>query len=215
LVEPVKRNYSSPLREAQARETRRAIVRAGSELFVRQGFGLTTVDEIAEAAGVSRKTVFTSVGGKGEVLKLAVDWAITGDDEPIPLAERPIIKRAEASTDPDELIRIFASLVTGIGSRNGALMWVATTAAGADDDARRLVETYSQQRMYGARGFTGGLAATGGMRADLSMDDAIDIAWVHNDPLLYHRLVNQRGWSKKKFEAWLQRTLTVQFRGDI
>jgi hypothetical protein len=37
---------------------------------------------------VSRKTVFDSVGGKAQLMKLAYDFAIVGDDEPLPLRER-------------------------------------------------------------------------------------------------------------------------------
>ena len=60
-----------------------AIVDAAAGLFIAHGYGGTTVDAIAEAAGVSRKTVFTSVGGKADALKFALDWAVTGDDAPV------------------------------------------------------------------------------------------------------------------------------------
>ena len=63
MREPVKRGYRSELRATQAQDTRRRIVTAAAELFIATGFGATTVDAIAAAAGVSRKTVFTSVGG--------------------------------------------------------------------------------------------------------------------------------------------------------
>lgn len=43
-------------------------------------------DATAEAAEVSRKTVFTAVGGEVELLKLAFDWSVVGDDEPAPSA---------------------------------------------------------------------------------------------------------------------------------
>src|SRR6516162_4037958 len=93
MSQPVKKKpYNSSLRAAQARATRRAIVDAAARLFTERGYGVTTVDAIAEAAGVSRKTVFTSVGGKTEALKLAMDWAIVGDDEPVPMLERPHIR---------------------------------------------------------------------------------------------------------------------------
>src|SRR5437667_10340968 len=95
---PVKKPYNSALRAAQARATRRAIVDAAARLFTERGYGATTIDAIAEAAGVSRKTVFTSVGGKTEALKLAIDWAIAGDDEPVPIPERPHVK---AALDPE------------------------------------------------------------------------------------------------------------------
>ncbi len=88
MAEAVKKSYNSPLRVEQARATRRAIVAAAARLFVERGYGPTTVDAIAETAGVSRKTVFTSVGGKAEALKLAIDWAIVGDDEPVSLQQR-------------------------------------------------------------------------------------------------------------------------------
>ena len=84
----VKRDYRSELRTAQARETRRSIVSAASRLLVENGYGATTIDAIADAAGVSRKTVFTAVGGKLELLKTALDWAVAGDDRPVALADR-------------------------------------------------------------------------------------------------------------------------------
>lgn len=89
MREAVKRGYHSELRAAQARDTKRRIVAAAAELFVERGFGATTVDAIAAAAAVSRKTVFTAVGGKVELLALALDWAIGGDDAPLAVAERP------------------------------------------------------------------------------------------------------------------------------
>ena len=58
------RPYRSALRDEQARATQRRIVAAGHDLFVEQGYAPTTIDAIAARAGVSRKTVFTSVGGK-------------------------------------------------------------------------------------------------------------------------------------------------------
>ena len=83
------RTYSSTLRADQARQTRRRIVDAAAELFAEHGYAGTTIDAVATAAGVSRKTVFDSVGGKAQLMKLAYDFAIVGDDEPVALAERP------------------------------------------------------------------------------------------------------------------------------
>lgn len=85
----VKRSYRSDLRTSQALDTRRRIVAAAAELFVSDGYAGASVDAIAAAAGVSRKTVFTAVGGKAELLALALDWAVAGDDAPRPLADRP------------------------------------------------------------------------------------------------------------------------------
>jgi AcrR family transcriptional regulator len=70
------RSYSSALRADQARQTRRRIVDAAAELFAERDYTGTTIDAIAAAAGVSRKTVFDSVGGKAQLMKLAYDFAI-------------------------------------------------------------------------------------------------------------------------------------------
>src|SRR5437879_10486221 len=89
VVPEVKRPYQSTLRGAQAQSTREAVIDASARLFVEKGYAATSIEEIAAAAGVSRATVFTSVGGKAKLLKTALDVAIVGDDAPIALPNRP------------------------------------------------------------------------------------------------------------------------------
>ena len=48
----------APLRERRRLETSAALVAAAHELFVRQGYDATTMDDIADAAVVSRRTLF-------------------------------------------------------------------------------------------------------------------------------------------------------------
>ena len=56
------------LRERKKLATRLAIHEAGMQLFAEHGFTATTVDAIAEAAGVSRATVFTYFPTKEEIV---------------------------------------------------------------------------------------------------------------------------------------------------
>lgn len=58
----------SGLRERQKEARRLAIGQAAVELFRLQGYGATTVEQIAERAGVSPPTVFNYFGSKQEVL---------------------------------------------------------------------------------------------------------------------------------------------------
>src|SRR3954468_13047533 len=102
-----KRSYTSGLRAAQALRTRAQIVAAAAALFVDHGYAATTIDAIAAAAGVSRKTVFTSVGSKAALIRLAYDQAIAGDDDPAPLRERPTIKVLEAEPDAARMLAGF------------------------------------------------------------------------------------------------------------
>jgi AcrR family transcriptional regulator len=190
-------------------------VTAAADLFVTQGFGLTTIDDIAAAAGVSRKTVFTSAGGKVEMLKLAIDWAVVGDDEPVPMIDRPDVREARLQTDPDAIVRHWASIAARASRRAAGLMMAATVAAGVDSEAAQLLANFAEQRLVGARQFVNHLAAHDGLRDGLSIDEAVDIVWIHNDPLLCHRLVTERRWSFERYEDWLYRTISLQLHGIV
>src|SRR6478735_6589060 len=48
--------------------SRAAVVAAALELFAEQGFDQTSVEQIAQAAGVSRSTFFRQFGGKDDVV---------------------------------------------------------------------------------------------------------------------------------------------------
>ena len=210
MSEAVKRNYASPLRAEQAQATRRAIVDAAARLFVEHGYGDTTVDAIAAAAGVSRKTVFTSVGGKVEALKLARDWAIVGDDEPIPMLERPAVKAAVLEKDARKLVAGYVEQYIGSATRVAAIHHVIESAAGLDEDLRALSVEGWEQRRFGMGVFAQHLARLNALRDDLSADTAADVMWLYNDPETFYKLVIKRGWPVERFAEWLRRTLTEQ-----
>ncbi len=204
----VKKPYSSPLRAAQARATRRAIVDAAAQLFTEQGYGATTVGAIAEAAGVSRKTVFASVGGKAQALKLAIDWAIVGDDEPVPVLERPLVRAGMAEPDARRMIAAHARGTTEVGARIAPLVAVAEAAAGADAEIRALTADGHAQRLRGMTAFAQALADRDALRPGLTVSEAADILWLLGGPGVYHRFVIEQGWPAQRFEEWLRDALT-------
>jgi AcrR family transcriptional regulator len=199
------RPYRSRLRDEQAQATRRRIVDAGGELFVQQGYGATTIDAIAERAEVSRKTVFTSVGGKAVVLKLAFDWALAGDDEPVAIADRPHVRRMMHERDPAVLLTAWVAMNAAIAGRLAALHHVLVVAADADPDAAAVLAAAEEQRTHGARAFAAQLDAIGGLRADLDVERAAAIVELLMDPLTYRRLVIVRRWTPEEHIAYLDR----------
>jgi len=203
MSEPVKKPYSSALRVAQARATRRVIVDAAAGLFIERGYGATTVDAIAEAAGVSRKTVFTSVGGKSEALKLAIDWAIVGDDEPVPMLERPLVKAGFAEPDARRILTAYAGSVREVSARIAPLNAVVTAAAGLDAEIRALAEEGRAQRLHGMRVLAQTLADRGALKPGMTPNEAADVLWLFNDPGVYHRLVMEQHWSPDRYQEWL------------
>ncbi|MBV9381259.1 MAG: TetR/AcrR family transcriptional regulator [Streptosporangiaceae bacterium] len=203
MAEPVKKPYHSALRTAQAHATRQAIVNAAARLFIQYGYGATTVDAIAEAAGVSRKTVFTSVGGKVEALKLALDWAIVGDDEPVPMLERPHIKALQQEPDARRILARYAAHVRQTSARTAPLHEVVRAAAGLDAEIRALAEEMRAQRIRGMQVLAQHLAARGALQPGLTPAEAADVLWLLNDPGVYHRLVTEQGWPPGRYQDWL------------
>jgi AcrR family transcriptional regulator len=59
---------SSSLRDVARNAVRDEVVRAAWDLFAEHGFEATTVDQIAEAAGMSRRTFFRYFDGKDELI---------------------------------------------------------------------------------------------------------------------------------------------------
>ncbi|OAN37585.1 TetR/AcrR family transcriptional regulator [Mycolicibacterium iranicum] len=210
MSDVVKRGYRSDIRTSQAQETRRRIIRSASELFVAAGYGATSVDAIAEGAGVSRKTVFNAVGGKAEILALALDWAIAGDDEPIPLADRPDVAALLRLDDPGSLLDAWAAVLADIDSRVADLYAALEAAAGMDSTAHALFTRLQSQRRDGAQVVVDALVARNGLRHRLPRGKAVDLACLFSEPVMYRRLVGDGGWSDQRFERWLRITLREQ-----
>ena len=205
MSEADKRVYVSELRDSQARATQRHIVAVAGRLFAKQGFSATTIDAIAAEAGVSRKTVFTSVGGKTALLKLAYDYAMAGDDEPVPLIERAGLQAILAQPDPYEQMRMYAVFVAGLGVRISALWLALRGAAEVDGEARELYTRWSAQLVEGMRsGPVANLVAKGALHPDLSPDEAAAVFAMLVDPSTYHRFVVLAGWTPDRFRAWLE-----------
>ena len=62
-------------REAHKQATRQALQQAADRLFADQGYGATTVRDIAEAAGVTERTFFRYFTGKEElIIEDALGW---------------------------------------------------------------------------------------------------------------------------------------------
>jgi len=207
----VKRTYTSDLRTAQARRTRRQIVDAASGLFVEQGFSATTIDAIAARAGVSRKTVFTSVGGKVQLLKLAYDYAMAGDDEPVAMIDREAMQGVINEPDPYRQLELYARFVAAANSRVARLYVVLRGAAEVDAEAAELFEGWERERHQAMiDGPVPNFVSKGVLRPGLDPKEAADILWLLVEPTTYDRLVNRCGWSQERFTGWLHETMLSQ-----
>src|SRR4029077_2193890 len=193
----VKRPYQSTLRGAQAQSTREAVIGAAARLFAERGYAATSIEDIAGAAGVSRASVFTSVGGKAKLLKTALDVAIVSDDEPVALPDRPRSKAIRAEPDPRKYLALYAELVTEIDARLAGIHEAVRGAADVDPKARALWESHLAQHRRGAANVIGDLTRKGGLRPGLDRESGADIVWLLG-PGAYDMLVRRRGWASRR-----------------
>lgn len=95
----------SGLRERQKEQRRQVIAEAALELFKRNGFAATTLDQIAVQAGVSAPTVVNYFGGKQEILLALLK-------QPDEQAMREARANLDDDSDPLEALCKFEQLMT-------------------------------------------------------------------------------------------------------
>ncbi|HYZ66420.1 MAG TPA: hypothetical protein VE666_01205 [Mycobacterium sp.] len=83
-------------------------------------------------------------------------------------------------------------------------------AAGTDAEARALRTRSQRQRLDGARTVVKRLRTLEVLTAELTYQEAVDLAWLATDPALYDRLVRVRRWSASRFGEWLGTNLCRQ-----
>ena len=197
-------------RQKKARHTRQRILAAAAELFVRHGYAATTIQQIAEQADVAWQTVYSVFGTKAAILSAVFDVAVAGDDEPIPVAERPFVQAIEDAADPRDKAAIFARHLRESASRTAGVLSVIDSAAATDPEIAALWRTLQEQGLRGMTMAAGGFDEQGVLRPGLTVAHAADILWLYVGPWAYRVLVTERGWTLDEYETWLADTLYTQ-----
>jgi AcrR family transcriptional regulator len=174
---------------------------------VERGYAATTVSAIAGRAGVGRATVFTSVpGGKPGLLKLARDVALAGDDEPVPVPQRPWFREAMSAPQATELLRLQARNYLTIQERAAALERCLVIAAATAPELAELLADARRQRAMGTRLVIDRLVEMGTVPPE-HRAPAADILYALASPEVYLLLTEDRGWTAADYEEWLYHAL--------
>ena len=149
------------------------------------------------------QTVYNVVGGKAALLKAVYDVTLAGDDEPVPITERPEFRAVVEATTGRECLARYA-LSGGCSASGRPLLTVLLAQAAAGDaDLAAFVATIEGERATGTRDVATIVAQRFGLRAGLDVDAAADVLWALTAPDLADRLVVRRGWGWDRFEHWL------------
>jgi TetR/AcrR family transcriptional regulator, regulator of autoinduction and epiphytic fitness len=211
------RQYISPLRADQARDTQRAIIDAATALFSEKGFAGVSIDAIAAATGVSRATVFSSVGGKPAILGAsfrAAFGAVAGDaDTPMPFIDRPRSRTVRSIPSARDYLAGYAGLVTPIFSRMSGVYEAIREGSRSDPEVGALWKEINEERRRGAATIVADVKARAKLRRGLRAESAADVVWVLNDPGIFHVLVHGRDWSMDQYAVWLARMIETELIG--
>ena len=194
-----RRPYRSPLRQARARRTRARILAAATQAFRAQGYAGTTVAAVAAAAEVSVAAVELAFPTKPDLLKAAIDVAIAGDDEPMPVLERPWAVSARAAPDATAFLDAVATILVPAAERSDALVLAALEGARSDDRLVPLAAQLRAQRAVTAGWIVDGLTEKTPLRAGLDRSEAVDVVWLLMDPAVFDRLTTARSWPPDRF----------------
>ncbi|MGH2503609.1 MAG: TetR/AcrR family transcriptional regulator, partial [Ktedonobacterales bacterium] len=100
----------------RARLSQKAIVNVAADLFARNGFGATSLDDIADQLGATKGALYYHIKNKEDILRHIYLMVLTASEEP--LAE---IARSQAAAD-EKLSRAIAHHVSVAASRSPAMM---------------------------------------------------------------------------------------------
>ena len=182
---------------------------AARRLFIERGYAGTTIEAIAQEAGVAVETVYSAFGSKRALLARMVGVLVLGDEEPTPLLERLGPQRVRAERNQRRQVQLFAHDIGGILERIGPIVMVVRTASATEPEIAGLLRGILEGRLENITQFVRWLADNGPLRDNLSVADAADIVWAVTSPELHHLMRVDRGWPAERYQDWLTDMLTA------
>ncbi len=204
----VKRHYDASRRREQARARRLAVVLAARELFERDGFRPTTIAAIAARAGVSAESIYKGFGAKAAVAKAVFDLVIAGDDEPVPVAERPAMQAVRDEPDVRRKIAMFAEGLAHRQARSAKVQILIRDGRHVDDSLAPVWTKLNDEGLAGMTMMGRHLLGTGQLRDGIDLDEVRDVLWNYLAIDSYERLVLTQGWQLERYSRWLAHVIT-------
>ncbi len=197
-----KRPYDSARRRLSAEQTRLRIAQSGRTLFAQLGYGATSIEAIANHAGIAVPTFYATYGSKRALLFALLDAA---DAQANVVALQDSLRGAAAA--PGRQLSLMVSFTRRLYQQSEDLIEVARSAGSIEPDLAALWAEGEQRRLRGVAPIVHSWAAAGALRQPLSEGDALDILWSLMGVDNYRLFVTERGWPPERYEKWLTATL--------
>lgn len=185
----------------QKEQTRLRLLEAAQRLLLKRGFHEVGLEDIAEAAGVSRQAVYKShFASKAELVLELVRH--------VHLAERLDELIAPIMSAGSGLAMLDAGIAAAveIEHRVHDLSLILSTAAASDAGAARAWRDQMDGKRSGLRATFTRLEADGQLAPTWTIEEAVDLLFVLTSTDTYHHLVVEGGW---KPAAMIERTREI------
>lgn len=209
-----RRAYNADGRRAQGSATRLAVLEAARELFLANGYAGTSIPAVARAASVSPELIYKKFGPKPALLKAVFDVSVVGDDDPITLEDRDVIKQLQADDDGAHIIATYAAFYAKTQARTAPVLLLARQAAAADPQAAEVWEQMNAERLTGMTHFAADLHRKRLLRKGVSARKARDILWAYTSVELYELLVIRQEWTIRMFRQFMTQALSAALLDD-
>ncbi len=189
-------------RQRQAEATKQEVARVARALFAEHGYVATTISTISAEADIPVQTIYSAFGSKARILdKITEVW----------MREAQTTSRAAAyleEPDPDRQLRMLAELNRRQMESGSDVVAIYQEAAASDPQMAANLRNVLAAREREIRKLVEVLAPR--LRAELTVDAALDLTLALTLPEVFHLLVVERGWSHRRYETWLGETLVSQ-----
>jgi AcrR family transcriptional regulator len=175
------------------------VVLAARDLFERGGFRTTTIAAIAARAGVSAESVYKGFGGKAALAKAVFDLVIAGDDEPVPVAQRPAIQAVRDEPDVRRKIATFAEGLAQRQARSAKVQILIRDGRHVDDSLAPIWAKLNNEGLTGMTMLGRHLLDTRQLRDGIDLEEVRDVLWNYLAIDTYERLVLTQGWPLKRY----------------
>jgi AcrR family transcriptional regulator len=209
----VKRSYDVSRRRAAAERRRLEVLAAARDLFAEGGYAATSVQAVAERAGVSLDTVYATVGRKPQLLLAVHDMALAEGPVPVPAEQRDYVRAVQEAVGAEAKLRTYAAAMARVLPRTVPIMRALREAGVTEPDCAAQHAALSERRAANMRLLVADLRTTGELREDLSDDDAADLVWSLNSPEWF-TLVTGRGRTTEQYAALLADVLLHTLLAD-
>ena len=183
------------------------MIEAAYRLFLERGYEATTMQDVADTAGVAVQTVYYTFKTKAQLLAETESFAVLGDRPADEWRDTPPAQRLRSAARSDELVKLFVTIDTEIKCRLAPFVAAVGAALPSDPDS---VAGRSRGREEFFKAFVDRLTQLGPLQPGLTARRALDILLAVNSLPTFIELTTRRGWTIRQWQTWLVRTIKTQ-----